>query len=197
MARDPRFESNPITTEPYPQWIEPLPIHHINARMMRLTRFYVFNSPCKESSWGRKSMEEYGWVNYWNSNRFRDLIFDGAELNSFNQCDSATELARKWPEIDRFSESQQEFAYFVAAGEESPLMNLFHRIRNSFSHGRFRMNGDYFFFEDVEKNGDKIIVKARICLNMITLENWMRIIRCESDLAKKLYEDMKRNRKKE
>ena len=140
-------------------------------------------------------MEDYGWVNYWKSNKFRDLIFDGAELDSFNQCDSATELARKWPETDRYFDSQREFAYFLTAGEESPLMNLFHRIRNSFSHGRFRMNGEYFFFEDVDKGRDSLIVKARICLNMITLENWMRIIKRESDLAKKIYEDMKKNRK--
>ena len=194
MARDPRFNSNPITTEPYPQWIEPLPIHRINARMMRLIQFYVLNSPCKDSSWGRKSMEDYGWINYWKSNKFRELIFDGAELDSFHPCESATALAREWPETNRYSESQQEFAYFVTAGEESPLMNLFHRIRNSFSHGRFRMNGDYFFFEDVDKDG--ITVKARICLNLITLENWMRIIKCEGETSKKVQDDMNRNRKK-
>lgn len=138
-------------------------------------------------------MEDYGWVNYWESSRFRSLIFDSAELDSFHPCESATALAREWPDMDRYTESQQEFAYFVTAGEESPLMNLFHRIRNSFSHGRFRMNGDYFFFEDVDKDG--ITVKARICLNLITLENWMRIIKSEGDAAKKVQDDMKKNRK--
>ena len=194
MARNPRFDSNPIVTEQYPQWIEPLPLHRLNARLIRLIQFYVFNSPCKESSWGRQSMEDYGWVNYWKSNKFRELIFEGAELDSFHQCESATELAREWPEMERYYESQQEFAYFVTAGEESLLMNLFHRIRNSFSHGRFRMNGEYFFFEDVDKDG--ITVKARICLNIITLENWVRIIKGEGDLAKKVQDDMRKNRKK-
>ena len=75
-------------------------------------------------------MEDFGWINYWNSNRFRDLVFDSAELNSFNPCESATQLARDWPERDYYFESQEEYAYFVTAGDESPLMNLFHRIRN-------------------------------------------------------------------
>ena len=117
MAKNPRFESNPIITEPYPEWIELLPPHHLNARFARLIQFYVFNSPCKVSSWG---------------------------------SESATQLARDWPERDYYFESQEEYAYFVTAGEESPLMNLFHRIRNSISHGRFRINGSYFFFEDVD-----------------------------------------------
>lgn len=139
-------------------------------------------------------MEDYGWINYWKSNRFRELVFDGAELSFFNPYESATQLARKWPDKDRYFESQEEYAYFVTAGEESTLMNLFHHIRNSFSHGRFRMNGNYFFFEDVEKDGRK--VKARICLNIVTLENWMRIIKCEGETAKNLRDDMKKNRRK-
>ena len=194
MAKNPRFESNPIITEPYPEWIELLPPHYLNARFARLIQFYVFNSPCKVSSWGRMSMEDFGWINYWNSNRFRDLVFDSAELNSFNPCESATQLARDWPERDYYFESQEEYAYFVTAGEESPLMNLFHRIRNSISHGRFRINGSYFFFEDVDTDGRT--VKARICLNIVTLENWMRIIKCECDTAKQLRDDMKKNRRK-
>lgn len=107
---------------------------------------------------------------------------------------SGTELARVWPETDRYFESQREYAYFVTAGEENPLMNLFHRIRNSFSHGRFRMSGDYFFFEDVNKDGKTVM--ARICLTIVTLENWMRIIKGEGDMAKKVQNDMKKNRKK-
>ena len=194
MTRKTLFDSNPIIVEPYPQWIEPLPIHHINARLMRLIQFYVFNSPCKVSSRGRKSMENYGWVNYWNSNKFRELVFDAAELDVIHQCSSGTELARVWPETDRYFESQREYAYFVTAGEENPLMNLFHRIRNSFSHGRFRMSGDYFFFEDVNKDGKTVM--ARICLTIVILENWMRIIKGEGDMAKKVQNDMKKNRKK-
>ena len=196
MAKNSRFEQNPIYTEPYPLWIEQLPLHRINRPMMELVQFYVINSPCKESSWGRKSMESYGWINYWESSRFRDLIFDVAELNELHPCGSATDFERIWPDMPDYYRSQDEFAYFVKAGEESPLMNLFHRIRNSFSHGRFCMNGDYFFFEDVEKDKNGIRVMARICLNIVTLQNWMRIIKCDGETAKKLYEDMKKNREK-
>ena len=109
------------------------------------------------------------------------------------QCDSATELARIWQENDSFYFGEYEFAYYVTAGEESPLMNLFHRIRNSIAHGRLRMNGDYFFFEDVDKDGTK--VQARICLKTSTLNNWMQIIKCETDEGKKLQESMSKNRK--
>lgn len=194
MAKNPKFESNPIITVPYPEWIEPLPHHQLNARLARLIQFYVFNSPCKASSWGRKSMEDFGWFNYWKSNRFRNLVIESAELDSFNYCDSATQLARKWPNKNRYFESQEEYAYFVNAGEESCFMNLFHRIRNSIAHGRFRMNGSHLFFEDVDKDGKT--VKARICLNIETLENWMRIIKCEIDTAKQLQDDMKKKRRK-
>lgn len=153
MAKNSRFSSNPIVTEQYPEWVESLPLHWLNARLMRLIQFYVFNSPCKVSSWGRISMEDYGWVNYWESSRFRSLIFRFAKLDSFHTCESATTLAKEWPEMDRYAESQQEFAYFVTAGEESPLMNLFHRIRNSFSHGRFRLNENYFFSKTWKRMG--------------------------------------------
>lgn len=71
-------------------------------------------------------------------------------------------------------------------------MNMFHRIRNAISHGRFRLNGDYFFFEDVDTAGR--IVKARICLKIATMENWMRIIKCEDEDAKRVQDDMKMNR---
>ena len=56
------------------------------------------------------------------------------------------------------------------------------------------INGSYFFFEDVDTDGRT--VKARICLNIVTLENWMRIIKCECDTAKQLRDDMKKNRGK-
>lgn len=99
---------------------------------------------------------------------------------------------RIWPENVNYSKSHKEFAYFVKAGEENPLMNLFHRIRNSFAHGRFRVNGGYFFFEDVKLSGER--VTAKICLNINTLENWMRIIKCEGSIGKTLQHDMLRNR---
>lgn len=56
------------------------------------------------------------------------------------------------------------------------------------------MNGDYIFFEDVHPDGQK--VNARICLKMGTLEEWMQIIKCETNESKKVQEDMKNNREK-
>lgn len=64
-------------------------------------------------------MEDFGWINYWNSQHFRDLIFNSAELESFISCESATELARKWPSIERYYEKQEEYAYFVTAGKKA------------------------------------------------------------------------------
>ena len=191
MAQSKKFESNPIYTDAYPMWIEPLPLHWINKRMMELIQFYVLNSPCKVSSWGRKSMESHGWINYWNSIKFRELIYGAAELNEFHQVDSVTEFKRIWPNITDYYNSKQEFAFFVKADENDPLMNLFHRIRNSFSHGRIRMNGDYIFFEDVCKGvNNNVKVMARVCLKVSTLQNWMRIIGCEDETAKTVQANM-------
>lgn len=193
-----RFKSNPIVVEQYPNWLEPLPMHHSNARFMRIVQFYVFNSPCKVASWGRISMEQYGWINYWESQNFRNAIYDKAELTEFYPAENATELARIWPDKDNYSYSMEEFAYFVKTGEESPLMNMFHSIRNSFAHGRFRMNGSYVFFEDVKNNGQTVM--ARICLNITTLENWLHIIKCDDSecgrLGKDIQEKMYKNRLK-
>ena len=194
----PNFESHPLLTEPYPGWIEALPINHINAKLMRIIQFFVLNSPCEHSSWGRKSMESYGWVNYWHSSKFRALILDVAEFSEFHQCSSLTEIARKWNDTYRGREnyyySQNEFAYFTKVGEESPLMDLFHHIRNAFCHGRIRMNGDYIFFEDVGTEGEK--VKARICLKVETLKKWIQIIKCETPESRQVQEDMKKNSQK-
>lgn len=189
MPKIPQFTQDALTADQYPNWILPLELHQINAKMMRIVYFYVLKSPCKESSWGRKSMEDYGWVNYWSSNRFRQRIYDVAELNTFNPCDSATKLKNIWPDDVNYYAAQQESAYFVTANEDSPLLNLFHRIRNSFAHGRFRINGEYYFFEDVDKSGT--IVMARICLKQSTLENWIKVIDCSDVKAKEIQDGMK------
>ena len=67
MPKKEIIKEDPIVVERYPEWIEPLPVHWVNKKMMELVQFYVFNSPCKSSSWGRKSMEDYGWKNYWDT----------------------------------------------------------------------------------------------------------------------------------
>lgn len=194
----PNSESYPLLSEPYPSWIESLPINHVNAKLMRIIQFFVLNSPCEHSSWGRKSMESYGWINYWHSSKFRALIKDAAELSEFHQCSSLTEIARKWNDTyrgrEKYYQSQNEFAYFTKAGEESLLMDLFHHIRNAICHGRIRINDGYIFFEDVSTDGEK--VKARICLQLVTLEKWMQIIKCETPESRQVQEDMKKNNQK-
>lgn len=200
-GRTSRFEANPIIVEQYPSWIEQLPMHYINAKLMRIVQFYVFNSPCRTASWGRISMEQYGWTNYWHSNHFRSAIYNNAELADFYSAENPTALARIWPDKENFSYSTEEFAYFVNTGEESPLMSVFHSIRNSFAHGRFRINGDYIFFEDVKNDKKNTIVMARICLKCKTLENWIHIIKCDDNnecgrLGRDIKETMKANRLK-
>lgn len=93
---EPNFESHPLLTTPYPTWIEPLPVDRINARFMRIVQFYVLNSPCEHLSWGRKSMQDFGWENYWKSSVFRSMIYDAAELDSFVHCVSWTDFERQW-----------------------------------------------------------------------------------------------------
>lgn len=60
------------------------------------------------------------------------------------------------------------YAVIAAAGESNRYMDLLHRIRNSFAHGRFTVAGDhgeyYFYFEDVKETNGSTCVLARACL---------------------------------
>lgn len=192
--KNPRFESDPLLTDPYPAWIEELPVHMVNAHLARIMQFYVFSSPCK-TSWGRISMDQRGWTgNYWSSDKFRPLILRGSTLTEIHSVGTATELQKKWPYADSNAFAEVEFAYAVDAGEECWFINLLHRIRNAFAHGRFRINGDgFFYFEDVDKDGRT--VKARICLNQTTLENWIEIIKGNTVEAKDIQTKMKARKK--
>ena len=59
-------------------------------------------------------------------------------------------------------------------------MNLFHRIRNSFAHGRYKVireRGEYYiYFEDVKTGNGYTYVLARICLTKTILDRWRRFL---------------------
>lgn len=188
------FLSDPIITQKKPEWIIPIEQQQIDNNFLKIIQFYLFNSPCKNSSWNRVSLADYGWVNCWSYQKFKDLIYENSELSKFNQAESKTDLKRIWPNITDYAFSQTEYAYYVKAGEENPLLSLCHRIRNSLAHGRFRFNNQFIFFEDVDNNGT--IVSARINLKRETLVNWANIIKIENKASRDVFEYIKRQKER-
>ena len=84
---------------------------------------------------------------------------------------------------DDFSSTRKPFAYLAESGETNDFMNLFHRIRNSFAHGRYKIVRDtgeyYFYFEDVKQDNGCVYVLARICLTKSGLNNLRKFLMLE------------------
>lgn len=66
-------------------------------------------------------------------------------------------------------------------------MDLLHRLRNSFAHGRYAVKKDYgeyyLFFEDVKERNGHCCVLARICVTKSALKDLLAFLRMEGTAA--------------
>lgn len=164
----------------------------------RIVDFFVLHSPCKISSYSPKTLESLGWVNPWQSSRFRnafDEIMGVEEGISFLYHDAKNHMTEMWDTLERdkfFEVDGNAFVVIIRAGEGNPRMDILHHIRNAFAHGRFAVVRDhneyYIFMEDVSKiNGlSGLYVTARMCIRKSSLISLVEFFEKKGDRAREL-----------
>lgn len=160
---------------------------------LRIVDFFCLHSPCRIGSYSSMTLENLGWRNPWKSNKFREKILSTAGLDDSNF--KVETYQYKFKELwdtsglpDEFTTVRHPFAYLAAAGETNDIMNLFHRIRNSFAHGRFQVICDhqeyYFYFEDVKSSNGCTYVLGRVCMTKSALTEWYHFLNRDGDAAR-------------
>lgn len=141
--------------------------------LLRIIDFFCLHSPCKQGSYSGLTLDMLGWRNPWNSSRFRNRFIEllGLSEESFIYCDYQHCFKKEWEKLGLHTDylsMRHPYAVIAAAGESNRYMDLLHRIRNSFAHGRFTVAGDhgeyYYYFEDVKETNGSTCVLARACL---------------------------------
>lgn len=160
---------------------------------IEIIEFFCFHSPCRQGSYSPYSLEDLGWKNQWHSNKFREHLkaLAGFDNTNFIVTPNQYEFRDLWEKTeypDDFTLVRSPFAFLAAAGENNDFMDLLHRIRNGFAHGRYnviRDHGEYFiYFEDVKSSNGYTYVLARICLTKTILNEWRLFLTMHSPSIK-------------
>lgn len=156
--------------------------------ILEILDFFCMHSPCRQGSFSPLTLEKIGWNNQWNSKKFRDKVSEllGLTDENFKVTKYQHDFKEIWSAsgiIDDYSRMRYPFAYLAEAGETNDFMNPFHRIRNSFAHGRYKIirdNGEYYiYFEDVKQYNGHIYVLGRMCLTKTGLDNLRKFLMLE------------------
>lgn len=192
-------EEDYLKVEPDEQWLHTIAGKDFyDDSFYRIIDFFVLHSPCKVSSYSPRTLEYLGWVNPWQSSRFRnayDEILGVEEATSFFHHEAKKHMLEMWNAIGRenfFEVDGNEFAVIIHAGEGNPRMDILHHIRNSFAHGRFavvRDHNEYFIFmEDVTTISrlPGLYVTARMCFKKSSLISLIDFFEKKGDRAQEL-----------
>jgi len=181
-----------IRKEENPGWLQWIvPERFNNPELFKIVIFFVFHSPCKDSSAMRRSLQEYGWsdkpwfkpeelkfkllkcIGSFNETPRKQILF------SANNADEMDEKLKSADLLDNFpSNLDYERVAFVNS-KENQFMSVFAHIRNSLAHGRLNMreipetNDFFFIMEDVNRAGS---VTSRMILKKSTLLKWIDLI---------------------
>ena len=199
--RDDRSFEDYIVVNENEEWLRrPINKDFCDNDLMRIVLFYVLHSPCKQGSYSRINLEDFGWKNPWHSTRFKSLLDDIPNFSSDSFLYTETQKGFKalWESANLadnfFDENGKEYAVFSYAGESNSHLDLIHHIRNALAHGRFtarKYNREfYIYMEDVRQIDSRFVVNARIILKKKTLIEWIDIFECRSEKTKKLCEEI-------
>lgn len=168
-----------------PEWLEWIAPEHFNdPDLFRIVVFYVFHSPCKNTSAIGKTLQEYGWSDPWKKPYCLNEQLKQASTNcklifSANKLDQMDEKLKEASLYDDFPSDLSTERICVHDCKKNQIMSMFRHIRNAFAHGRLNMrevNGEcVFVMEDLgDRKKDK--VSARMILRKSTLLKWIDII---------------------
>ena len=160
--------------------------------LLRIIDFFCLHSPCKQGSYSGLTLDILGWRNPWNSSRFRNRFIEllGLSEESFIYCDYQHCFKKEWEKLGLdtdYLSMRRPYVVIAAAGESNRYMDLLHRIRNSFAHGRFTVEKDhreyYLYFEDVKETNGYTCVLARACLTKSGMSRLLAFLARENGSA--------------
>ena len=183
-------------TSKNPGWLNTrVPPSYFDNDFMRIILFYVFYTPCVDSSARGIPLSRYGWgKDVWKNDKLKNRLFEAAgierkktftavkRLNEMKKACSLINLKKGFQQ-----ERQNERIVIYKPSKYNEFMAICYHIRNSLAHGRLAMypikdsEDITFVMEDGVPQNDKFQVRARMVLKKSTLLKWIDILKREED----------------
>lgn len=164
-----------------PQWIDMnFPSDEELKNSKDIIRFYLINSPCKNSSARGTNIDIWGKLDIVLNNKLKSELNLVKNVN-YDHAKSKTgmkELFEKYDLKNDFTNNEEDKVIFL--NEDSIFNSIFKHIRNAIAHSRWQVKNDIYYFEDGNFetfSGKEIFcVTARIVLSKKSLLKWRDII---------------------
>ena len=160
---------------------------------IRITNFFVYNTPCKTLSARSIELKEYGWSNPWkkpyslrvqlcNASTNKNLIY------STNRYAFMEETLIKSNLLDRFPCNLDSERICIYDKMSNQTLSVFYHLRNALAHGRYDVRDvdeeKVYIFQDVNLTKKKYKVSARMIIKEKTLLRWIEIIELGEEIYK-------------
>ena len=166
--------------------------------------FYVWETPCKDTSSRGKTMSQYGWdKNVWKDGDLRSYLLYIAGMKTdetFVKVKSLSEMSGAAARIGLgktfYKKRDKEKILFYSNGKNVDILTILYYIRCAIAHGRFQIyteeTGSLYAFETVTKKrgSGKYVVRAQMLLSEKTLIEWAKVISLGKASLKKKTSDM-------
>lgn len=156
----------------------------------KIINFYLFSTPCNETSSSGLSMKKRGWGDKpWQSGDLRSCLLHDAGLSvgiNYSKANTAKDVLSKASEIGLtkgfYKLVTDNRIAFYGSGKCAEFLDIFFYIRCAFAHGRFKLktldNDEVIYYMEAleRKNSNCFILKARMAIMENTLLEWINII---------------------
>lgn len=164
-----------------PQWIDMnFPSDEELENSKDIVRFYLINSPCKNSSARGTNISIWGKPDIILNNKLKSELNLVKNVN-YDYTKSKTgmkELFEKYDLKNDFTNITEDKIIFLK--KDNIFDSIFRHIRNAIAHSRWQVKNDIYYFEDgnfEEINKEKVFcVTARIVLCKESLIKWRNLI---------------------
>lgn len=174
-----------------PGWVTCKDNMNITDNQQKVLKFYLFGTPCSETSSCGRNMQQRGWPkDVWKNHELRNYLLATAKLQAgltYQKADKLEEMSDK----ATIAKLQNKFqtarecnrVLFYSDCKRVDMLNILYYIRCALAHGRFEIytnqNGcsTYVLEAITKKRGsDDYIVRARMVLRETTLIDWAETI---------------------
>ncbi len=180
-----------ITVSFTPGWITRKDNMNITDNQQKVLKFYLFGTPCSETSSCGRNMQQRGWPkDVWKNHELRNYLLAAAKLQAgltYLKADKLEEMSDKATIVklhNKFQTSREcNRVLFYSDGKRVDMLNILYYIRCALAHGRFEIYTDqngcltYVLEAITKKRGfDYYTVRARMVLSETTLIDWAETI---------------------
>lgn len=174
-----------------PGWVTCKDNMNITDNQQKVLKFYLFGTPCSETSSCGRNMQQRGWPkDVWKNHELRNYMLATAKLQAgltyqkAYKLDAMSDKATTVKLHNNFQTCRDcNRILFYSDGKRVDMLNILYYIRCALAHGRFEIythkNGcsTYVLEAITKKRGsDDYLVRARMVLSETTLIDWAETI---------------------